>query len=776
MSARDTARVRTCHAPVTIHAQVPTGVNKCPLSHWEGCSGGIVEGKAANGSEWLGCPADFIAGAPGVDFDKSDSSDDGRDTFEETLEEVEGDDRVFTEESLGLAFAASKLGSQEPSQAEVQVTVEDVPSEDATVTEARELMELQARNRLLKEQFARHEAEKVEQEKQERARMIKLIQAENERLVADMGGDTGGARQRHTLASAGNVASSNMQASKSLPRLGTEQTNPASGTWHSSFQQHLTKNQIRAAQSQPTETPIYRGLDMNGIRKIPHLKYPVENLVEQSQGRVPSLDRRPSAPFGQPLPPPSLPASKPTFAHTAQIRNGAHPMTGSKLGSSLPSNRLLSNKMEDDFLYLRREDGSIYKVPVLNEKQVIDLSPPPQPTRSDRFQSRNNGQMVADTEDVETSSDEDCPLVPKQGWRHVWRRLPNGDKYFTEEPVSEHSSEMEYKWIKDAVTGRTTKQLVMKEQQSPEMDLRLVIDPTTGNQVQMWVPRTPTRQQSTPITTKPKNKKKPANDHPPTHVDYRLQSGLSTSLPPVTTTQPRLLTSQTLQERVPSYITPTDEKQGKDSRIPAIVQYARDCPVAWTSKVTSDKLNMGLWCWASVAELLASRTGLAPALAPGELEARMQHLLNVLEIALQPSNPTEYDGQSWKVARLYAEKVQQKVDKGSSWVAFEHKYGADTHPHELMAAQNELAPKVVKYKQLEKGGGEKGGGEKVGREKRICTTWNTSTVEHKCKFEVENTGRECDRKHECSWCKDKHKKSLPHQRSFCRQRLAAGEQ
>lgn len=162
---------------MTIHAQAPTGVNKCPLSHWEGCSGGIVGGKAANGSEWLGCPADFIAGAPGVDFTKSDSSDDGRDTFEETLEQVEGDDRVFTDENFGLAFAASKLGSQELSQAEAQVTVEDVPSEDATVTEARELMELQARNKLLKEQFARHEAEKVEQEKLERARMIKLIQA-----------------------------------------------------------------------------------------------------------------------------------------------------------------------------------------------------------------------------------------------------------------------------------------------------------------------------------------------------------------------------------------------------------------------------------------------------------------------------------------------------------------------------------------------------------------------------------------------------------------------
>ena len=34
--------------------------------------------------------------------------------------------------------------------------------------------------------------------------------------------------------------------------------------------------------------------------------------------------------------------------------------------------------------------------------------------------------------------------------------------------------------------------------------------------------------------------------------------------------------------------------------------------------------------------------GAAPDLPPGELEARMQHFLNVSEIALQPSNAKEF--------------------------------------------------------------------------------------------------------------------------------------
>ena len=86
---------------------------------------------------------------------------------------------------------------------------------------------------------------------------------------------------------------------------------------------------------------------------------------------------------------------------------------------------------------------------------------------------------------------------------------------------------------------------------------------------------------------------------------------------------------------------------------------------------------MGLWCYAYIGELLATRTGAASALAPGELEARMQHFLNVLEISLQPSSPVEFDGHSWRGARLYAEKFQQKVDKGSFWVLFEQSFGAD---------------------------------------------------------------------------------------------------
>ena len=63
--------------------------------------------------------------------------------------------------------------------------------------------------------------------------------------------------------------------------------------------------------------------------------------------------------------------------------------------------------------------------------------------------------------------------------------------------------------------------------------------------------------------------------------------------------------------------------------MPNIIQFARSCPENWTSKITSDKLNIGLWCWSYVAELLAAGTVQAPPLQDGEHEARLQHFLNV---------------------------------------------------------------------------------------------------------------------------------------------------
>ena len=733
MSSTEAVKQRTCHAchaPVSLHTEIPTGLNRCPLPHWDGCQGGHTDGKAPNGSEWRGCPPDFI---PGSSLGSDDSQ---KDEFEDTLSHVShadarGEDDVFSELKETKKSETEEIKIQEENSNEFNEVDDDTL--DATPdNEQKKLLDLQARNKLLKEQFARHQAQKDEQEKLERERLIKLVEAENLRLVNQMNGDTGGARQRPAQ-SAG--PGSSLPGSQSAPR--SRQTVPAQAapsSWHHSYQKHLTKNQVKASQPATLDPPLYKGLDMNGIRKIPNLQTGVESLVEQVQGFVPSLDRRPTAGLGNFSN--SMPATKPAFSH--------------QVGASLGGSAALPG--EDEFVYVRRDDGTLFKVPVMNENQIPDTS-----SQQLGLKQHHTGRVSAksfEDEDPLASSDDDCPFVPKPGWRHIWRRSSGGEKYFTEERIPAPLPGNKYEWVKDKKTGRTTKRLVPCRVDQ-DLELRTVIDPKTGSEVQMLVPRTPTRPSSGHPSTKQ------SVSRTPTRIDRRVQ--------------PDRLKGAPLYERAPSYIAPTDDKQGKENKVPVLVQYARNCPVAWTSKVTSDKMNMGLWCYAYMGELLATRTGAASALAPGELEARMQHFLNVLEISLQPSSPVEFDGHSWRVARLYAEKVQQKVDKGSSWVSFEQRYGADTHPHELMAAQVELPPPPKKTivekkpdKKVEKG--------KDGKDKRLCTTWNSSEVENKCKFEVNYEGRECNNKHECSWCKEKHGRSLPHQRNFCRQRITAGEQ
>ena len=76
---------------------------------------------------------------------------------------------------------------------------------------------------------------------------------------------------------------------------------------------------------------------------------------------------------------------------------------------------------------------------------------------------------------------------------------------------------------------------------------------------------------------------------------------------------------------------------------------------------------------------------------------------------------------------MYAEKVQHKIERGDTWLGFTHKYGTDSHPHELMAAERELAPKLgKKLKEDDKVKAAKD--DRTDKTKKTCPTWNTSTA------------------------------------------------
>ena len=322
----------------------------------------------------------------------------------------------------------------------------------------------------------------------------------------------------------------------------------------------------------------------------------------------------------------------------------------------------------------------------------------------------------------EVSADEDCPVSPAPGNRLVWRRDSQGRKFCEEKAVRDRSPEVIETWVKRA-DGR-----IYKEKMTKTRTMNSLVTPKSASVFADHRPAATVRGQGK------------------TFASGQVYS----------------------EERLPTFVAGED-RGGKETSVPSLVKCARLCPVAWTDKITSDQLNPIIWSWAYIAELLATRTGQAQDLPVGELEARLQHFLNVMEVTLQTSTKSDYMGDSWKVGRLYHSKVQAKMDQGrTTWCKMMDKWESATLPHELMAAQQELAPKLVKkQKENEK---LKGGDSKP----PPCSTWNTWETKGTCKWESENPGQKCNRVHECTYCKTKKFKQVHHQRLFCPKRIDAG--
>ena len=107
-------------------------------------------------------------------------------------------------------------------------------------------------------------------------------------------------------------------------------------------------------------------------------------------------------------------------------------------------------------------------------------------------------------------------------------------------------------------------------------------------------------------------------------------------------------------DRIPGIVA-LENRDGKhsDSKIPTVVDWARNCPVAYAEKIKYDELNLPMWVWAFVSEILSSRTGMSPALPTGELEARLQHLLCVLQVTLVNSEKIDFNSKGWTMASVY---------------------------------------------------------------------------------------------------------------------------
>ena len=421
------------------------------------------------------------------------------------------------------------------------------------------------------------------------------------------------------------VATAASRPAKAAPVPAGAQAAPSQKLLRDQVAEHEARRQSRAADKRNKQREESSNLTIDGIRKLPDVRQKALKLMSELQGIIPSLAADPDAGTG------SLPAGVAVTPDTQQLSAGQ------------PSSR---------FVYVASLGRAI---PVVDTP--ADIS------------NLKHRQVSVDTEsESECSEDEDCPLAPDAGQRFLWKRNPDGSKYFLPVPIKRLvKPALVWTYVLDSLTGRYERRQVPAQQAS-----------TAGKEFR---------------SHREASKKSPSS---PRYVDHRVKCGLAGM-------GGRTAGRTQRHERQPSYVCPeTDsEKKGKESKLPEVVNYARDCPVSWTSKVTTEKINPILWSWAYMSQLLATRTGQAPALGDGELEARVQHFLSVLEIILQTTTMSDFPSEAWKVARLYHVKVQQKIDTGDySWLQLQQQWGAATLPHELMAARAEI-PVVVKTKRTD---------------------------------------------------------------------------
>ena len=490
---------------------------------------------------------------------------------------------------------------------------------------------------------------------------------------------------------------------------------------------HAAKQQQHAADR--AQTAQTTGLTMPGIRSLPGMTPEVEQYLSNFQSIMPSLAKPPTASVVPDV------CFQPPGVFGAGAAVEVHGQTP-------------SHQQEDDGDV---DDSYVYVAKLGKLVKVVQPSPP---RSGSGFQQERvvppSQRMDASQEDEDTSDEDDCPLRPEDGFHFIWKRDNKGRKYFVSRPDRSFHTESTHKYVYDKETGRTYREVCSSQAKTPKRKVRR--GSTSMTQQRAYV------------------------DHRQAEAS-RSVAAASASVPPAS------------DERMSTFLSADGDRQGRETKVPELVQLARDCPVSWTNKVTLDKMNVVLFAWSYVSALLAARTGRAPDLEKGELEARMQHLLHVLEVTLQTCSQTEYSGDSWKVARLYHTKVQQKVDgKQASWVQLTAMHHNATLPHELMASMQELAskPKPKGDGRGDARGDGRGDGKGDGKtgdkfgdrnreRRRTCGTWNRSEIRGKCGWETEHPGEKCKYLHECAWCKSKRFTPVEHQRFFCKKRLEAEE-
>ena len=199
----------------------------------------------------------------------------------------------------------------------------------------------------------------------------------------------------------------------------------------------------------------------------------------------------------------------------------------------------------------------------------------------------------------------------------------------------------------------------------------------------------------------------------------------------------------------------------KPKKTSAVVEFAKHCPAKWAKGTNNNTINLPLYSWSILAEIEAAMSGRIQALQEGELLGRLRHLKNTLEICCLNSTSSDFTTYGWVIARDYAFKVEDEVLQGlASWSSMTPGIRTNT----LVSAQMDCPRASQK-------------GNRTGREDdkvKLCTTYNKCKSKNKCEYELANPDKQCQRKHECSWCRANANQSNRHQEWDCKKKEASG--
>ena len=295
-----------------------------------------------------------------------------------------------------------------------------------------------------------------------------------------------------------------------------------------------------------------------------------------------------------------------------------------------------------------------------------------------------------------------------------------------------------------------------QDRTSPQFKIEFRCDPNTGQLYKVRLPISPHQVTSTQQDQLSMQSKRVAQQHKSNVTTVPWQSVQQSSQQSISNdgNQTR---AQEIEDKVKGIVSFVE--QGGATKKTKLIDYAKRCSAKWVTSTSVNNMNLPLYGFAAVSELEAGFTGKSEALSREELISKLSHVKSVFEVCCINSQAQDFTGYGWTLARDYAKKVESKVDQnGLQW----QQVSSGVQTDMLMMAQCDYPRPAIKtndFKEKKKGDSDK--------PERLCTSYNNCTTDNKCEYEVNNPGRSCQRKHECSYCRKHFKQGCRHQEVKC---------